>query len=42
MLDANKILNALLCKDLNQEKGFTLFLIWYDFLNSKLGEKGLP
>jgi hypothetical protein len=29
MLDTNKILNTLLGKDLNQEKGETLFLIWY-------------
>jgi len=29
MLDTNKILSSLLCKDLNQKKGETLFLIWY-------------
>jgi hypothetical protein len=32
MLDTNKILNALPCKDLNQKKGETLFLIWYNYV----------
>jgi hypothetical protein len=30
-LDTNKILNTRRCKDLNQEKGETPFLIWYDY-----------
>jgi serine phosphatase RsbU (regulator of sigma subunit) len=34
MIDPNKILNALLREDLNEEKSFTLFFIWYDIHNS--------
>jgi hypothetical protein len=29
ILDTNKSLSRLLCKDLNQKKSETLFLIWY-------------
>ncbi len=32
MLDTNRILSSLLCKDLNQEKGETILLIWYQLL----------
>jgi hypothetical protein len=31
MPDTNKILNALLCKDLNKEKSETIFFIWYNY-----------
>lgn len=33
MIDPNKILNALLREDLNEEKGFILFFIWYNIHN---------